>query len=116
MIGFVGVISSCSNDNDVNPPVITFPSTGIPPEIVVGEGFDFTFTVIANGGYDNHALTAKGGTIVENSSIPGAGETEFTISGTFTAGDVTGPGGITLTVHDEHGFTSHETLEVEIVK
>jgi hypothetical protein len=114
MIGFVGIASSCSSD-DPKAPVITFPSTGVTPEVKVNEDFNFTFTVAAEGGYNNHIITSAGGTVVETSSVPGAGTHDFTISGTYTAGDVTGPGAITLTVHDERGLTSTATIGVVVV-
>ncbi len=114
MIGFVGITSSCSSD-DPKAPVITFPDTGTAPEVKVGTGLDFTFTVVAEGGYDSHSFKEAGGTILENPSVIESGTKEFTISGTYTAGDVTGPDGITLTVHDERGLTTTATIAVIIV-
>ncbi len=114
MIGFVGITSSCSSDNPVAP-IITYPSTGVTPEVKVNEDFDFIFTVVAEGGYDSHLITVASGTVVESSSTPGFGEHEFTISGTFTAGDVAGPGAITLTVKDQKGLSTTETMAVVVV-
>jgi len=114
MIGFVGIISSCSSD-DPKAPVITFPDNGTTPQVKVGTNYDFIFTVKAEGGYDSHTFKKSGGIIIENPSVIESGTKDFTISGTFTAGDVTGPDGITLTVHDNRGLSTTATIAVVIV-
>jgi len=114
MIGFVGITSSCSSD-DPKAPVITFPDNGTTPQVEVGTNYDFIFTVKAEGGYSSHTLKAGGGVILENPSVPGSGTKDFTISGTFKAGDETGPGAITLTVVDEKGLSTTATIAVVIV-
>jgi hypothetical protein len=114
MIGFVGITSSCSSD-DPKAPVITFPSTGVTPEVKVGESLNFEFSVKAEGGYSLHTLTAAGGNILENPSVPGSGAKDFTISGTYKAGNVAGPGAITLTVTDQKGLSTTETMAVVVV-
>jgi len=105
-IGVAAFGSSCSDD-DKNPPVITFPTNGNQYEVTVGESFNFSFLVVAEGGYASHTLvsTLNQGAVVADNSLPGDGAKEFTISGSYTAGDVAGPDGIKLTVMDNGLFT-----------
>ncbi len=114
MIGFVGVISSCSDD-DPKAPIITFPDTGVTPEVTVGGTYDFNFTVKAEGGYSSHSYIAAGGVIVENPTVIPSGTKDFTLTGSYKAGDVAGPGAITLTVTDERGLSTTEAIAVVVV-
>ena len=113
LIGIVGFVSSCKDEEDA--PVITFPDTGNPISLTSGESDDFTFTVVAKGGYVSHQLTAAGGTLIENPTVIPSGETDFTISGKYTAGDVTGPGAVTLTVTDGNGKSTTASISYTIV-
>jgi len=115
-IGAAAFTSSCSDD-DKDPPVISFPTNGNQYEVKVGESFNFTFFVKAEGGYASHTLESTGnkGTIVTDSSTPGEGTKEFTVSGSYTAGDVAGPDGIKLTVADNEGAESSAIINVDIL-
>lgn len=110
---------SCSSDDDdsADAPEITFPSNGQQYEVVVGESFNFSFLVVADGGYESHTLesTTNAGVITSDRSTPGQGAKEFTISGQYTAGDVSGPDGIKLTVIDEEGNESSAIINVDIL-
>ena len=114
VIGSLGLMTSCSGDDySPSPPVITYPSNGNPEVIAPGESVTFTFTVSAERGYGSHLLTWTSGSVIENSSVISVGETNFTISGQFTAGtDFTGPGGISVAVSDTEGSTSLATWAV----
>ena len=115
-LGMTAVNVSCSDD-DKDPPKISFPSNGSQYEVKVGESFNFSFVVIAEGGYASHSLESTGnkGVIVADNSVPGAGAKEFTISGSYTAGDVAGPDGIKLTVTDNEGAESSAIINVDIL-
>lgn len=115
-IGAAAFSTSCSDD-DKNPPVITFPSNGSQYEVIVGESFNFSFNVEAEGGYASHTLTATAGmgVIVADNSTIGDGTKDFTISGSYTAGDVSGPDGIKLTVKDNEGAESSAIINVDIL-
>lgn len=115
VVGSVGLSSSCSDDDDKNPPVITYPDNGNLWEVNVGENLDFVFTVEAEGGYSNHTLEGIAGSITSDNSTPGDGAVNFTISGTYTAGDVSGPGAIKLTVSDNEGAQTTSTIGVDIL-
>ena len=112
------VVVSCSSDDDdnANPPVISFPTNGSQYEVTVGETIAFSFIVEADGGYESHTLesTTNQGTIIEDRSTPGQGAEDFTISGTYTAGLVSGPDGIKLTVVDEEGQEESAIIGVDI--
>lgn len=115
-IGTAVFTSSCSDD-DKNAPEITFPSNGNQYEVNVGESINFSFIVLAEGGYSSHTLeaTLNQGIIVADNSTPGDGATEFTISGSYTAGDIAGPDGIKLTVKDNEGAESSAIINVDIL-
>ncbi len=115
-IGVAAFSSSCSDD-DKNPPVITYPTNGDQYEVTVGESFNFSFLVVAEGGYASHTLESTGnkGTIVADNSSIGDGTKEFTISGSYTAGDISGPDGIKLTVLDNEGAESCAIINVDIL-
>ena len=115
-IGAAAFSSSCSDD-DKNPPVITFPSNGDQYEVKVGESINFSFIVEAEGVYASHTLeaTASMGVIVEDNSTIGDGAKDFTISGSYTAGDVSGPDGLKLTVKDNEGAESSAIINVDIL-
>ncbi len=115
-IGVAAFSSSCSDD-DKNPPVITYPTNGDQYEVTVGESFNFSFLVVAEGGYASHTLESTGnkGTIVADNSSIGDGTKEFTISGSYTAGDIAGPDGIKLTVLDNEGAESSAIINVDIL-
>ena len=115
ILGLIGFVSSCNKDEEAAPE-ITYPDQGNPVNVDVNSNYDFTFTVTADGGYKDHTLTAAGGTVAETSSTPGSGETKFSISGRFTAGDVAGPGAITLTVTDANGNSTTESIALDIRK
>ncbi|MGI9530284.1 hypothetical protein [Lutimonas sp.] len=108
--------TSCSDD-DKDPPVISFPTNGNQYEVKVGESFNFSFNVVAEGGYASHSLesTTGQGTIVADNSSIGEGTKEFTISGSYTASDVAGPDGIKLTVQDNEGAESSAIINVDIL-
>ena len=59
--------------------------------------------------------TANQGAVVADNSTPGDGAKEFTISGSYTAGDVAGPDGIKLTVMDNEGAESSAIINVDIM-
>ena len=67
--------------------------------------------------YASHTLeaTANQGIIVADNSTPGEGAEDFTISGSYTAGDVAGPDGIKLTVKDNEGAESNAIINVDIL-
>ena len=118
-LGVFSLNVSCSSDDDNNPdpPVISFPSNGEQYEVTVGGTFDFTFIVEAEAGYESHTLesTTNQGVILEDNSTPGDGEKNFTISGSYTAGNVAGPDGIRLTVVDREGAQSSAIINVDIL-
>ena len=114
MIGFVGLNTSCSDDDPVAP-VITYPDTGVTPQLSFNEQLNFEFTVVADGGYESHVITTAGGVAIVNSSTPGEGTKEFKISGTYTAGEVAGPGAITLLVDDQKGLSATVTIALVII-
>lgn len=60
-------------------------------------------------------LTWSPGSVIENTSVIAQGETSFIISGQFTAGDIYGPGGISLAVTDTEGSSSFATIAVVVV-
>jgi len=115
-IGVAAFSSSCSDD-DKNPPVISFPTNGSQYEVTAGGNFNFSFFVVAEGGYASHTLESTGnkGIIVADNSTPGDGVKEFTISGNYAAGDVSGPDGIKLTVLDNEGAESSAIINVDIL-
>ena len=115
-IGAAAFSSSCSDD-DKDPPIISYPSNGSQYEVIVGESFNFTFVVVAEGGYASHILesTANQGVIVADNSTPGDGTKDFTITGSYTAGNVAGPDGIKLTVLDNEGAESSAIINVDIL-
>ncbi len=104
---------SCAED-DIAAPVITYPDEGIIIELAPGEIYDFIFTIDAEGGYSSHTLTADGGIASEKSSTPPQEAVNFTISGEFTAGNVAGPGTITLSVTDQNGKSATKSIKVTI--
>jgi len=115
-VGTASLTSSCSDD-DKDPPVITFPSNGNQYEVTVGENFNFTFNVVAEGGYATHIMssTKNNGVITGDLSAIEDGATEFQISGNYAAGDISGPDGIKLTVVDNEGAESSATINVDII-
>ena len=116
VLGITAVNASCSDD-EKDPPKITFPSNGSQYEVKVGETTDFSFLVVAEGGYASHLLESTGnkGLIAGDNSTPGAGTKEFTISGRYLAGNVAGPDGIKLTVVDNEGAESSAIINVDIL-
>ena len=115
-VGTASLTSSCSDD-DKNPPVITYPTNGNAYEVTVGETINFTFSVVAEGGYASHTLasTANQGIIAETTGLIDNGTENFTITGAYTAGDVAGPDGIKLTVKDNEGAESSSIINVDIL-
>ena len=115
-IGAAAFSSSCSDD-DKDPPIISYPNNGNQYEVTVGESFNFTFVVVAEGGYASHTLesTANQGVIVADNSTPGDGTRDLTLSGSYTAGNVAGPDGIKLTVRDNEGAESSAIINVDIL-
>ena len=115
-IGASAFTSSCSDD-DKDPPVISFPTNGNQYAVTAGGNFNFSFLVVAEGGYASHTLTstANQGVITNDNSTPGDGTKEFTITGNYTAGDVPGPDGIKLTVLDNEGAESSAIINVDII-
>ena len=115
-MGTAAFSTSCSDD-DKNPPVISYPTNGSQYEVATGGDFDFSFVVVAEGGYASHILesTLNQGVIVTTSLEPAAGTKEFTISGNYTAGDISGPDGIKLTVLDNEGAQSSAIINVDII-
>jgi hypothetical protein len=108
----LSVVTSCSSDDyEPDPPVINFPTTGIPDVISVGETINFEFIVDAPRGYSSHFLTWSAGFVNENSVAIPEGETRFSISGQFTAGDIPGLGRISLAVTDREGNSDLATIE-----
>jgi len=107
----LSIVTSCSSDDyEPNPPVITYPSTGTPSTIGINDSFDFEFTVSAPRGYSSHFLTWTAGSVIQDNSVITDGETSFTVSGRFTAGDITGPGAISLAVTDSEGNSDLATI------
>lgn len=114
IIAVVG-FSSCNEDDP--PVVITFPDTGVIPELAFGETMNFVFTVEAEGGYKSHTLDGSLGITSANPISPEEGATNFTISGAFTANDTeAGLGGIYLLVTDLKGTSAQATMPVTIVE
>lgn len=115
IIGMVGFISSCNEEDDPDAPVITYADTGVTPHLTFGEQYNFSFGVVAEGGYRSHTLTSIHGTITEPSSTPGAGAQSFTITGSFTASDdQVGMDVVNLTVGDANGKSSQSTIYVYV--
>ena len=114
VIGSLGLMTSCSDDDySPSPPVITYPDNGTPTTVAPGESINFSFSVSAARGYNSHLLTWTSGSVIENTSVISVGQTNFTISGQFTAGtEFTGPGGISVAVSDTEGSTSLATWAV----
>ena len=74
------------------------------------------FSVEAEGGYKSHEIKVAGGIAIEPPlNIPN-GQVIFTVEGTFVAGDVPGPGAITITVTDNKGRSTTETMALDIRK
>ena len=115
-VGTASLTSSCSDD-DKDPPVITFPTNGSQYEVNTGGNFNFTFSVVAEGGYAAHIMssTKNNGVITSDLSAIEDGATEFKITGNYTAGDISGPDGIKLTVVDNEGAESSATINVDII-
>ena len=112
-IVLTGIVYSCAEE-DVSAPVITYPDEGTTIELAPGDTYEFTFTVDAEGGYSSHILTTNGGTASDPSSTPHQDAVNFTISGKFTAGNVAGPGAITLSVTDQNGKSTTKSINVTI--
>ena len=115
-LGATALTSSCSDD-DKDPPVITFPTNGDQYEVETGGNFNFTFNVVAEGGYATHILssTTNNGVITTDNSAIADGATEFKITGNYTAGDIAGPDGLKLTVLDNEGAESSAIINVDII-
>ncbi len=109
-------ISSCSDDEKSEPPVITFPDNGMLWEVKTGELLPFEFTVVAEGGYASHSLEGVAGTIIADQTQIPDGSKNFQIKGGFFAGGVPGPGAIKLTVRDNEGGQSSSTIGVDILR
>ena len=116
-IGVAGFSSSCSDDDDKDAPVITFPSNGEQYVVETGGNFNFTFNVKAEGGYEGHIMssTTNNGIIVSDNSSIADGDTDFKITGNYMAGDIAGPDGIKLTVVDNEGAETSAIINVDIV-
>ena len=116
VLGATAFTSSCSDD-DKNPPVITYPTNGNQLEVSVGNNVDFSFLVKAEGGYASHTLESTGnkGVITSDLSAIADGATEFKITGNYTAGDISGPDGLKLTVLDNEGAESSAIINVDII-
>lgn len=115
VIGSLGLMTSCSDDDySPSPPVITYPDNGTPTIVAPGGTVDFTFTVSAPRGYASHLLTWSAGSVLETTALINLGDTDFTISGQFTAGPITGPGGISVAVTDKEGSSSLATFAVVV--
>lgn len=115
-IGTAAFGTSCSDDEN-SPLEITYTVNGDQLEVKTGESVKFSFVVLAIGGYASHTLrsTAGLGVIVTDNSTPGDGAKTFTISGSYTAGDVSGPDGIKLTVLDNEGTDSSAIITVDVL-
>mgnify|MGYP001820282719 FL=1 len=111
-----GIMSSCSDDEKSEPPVITYPDNGMLWEVKTGELLPFEFTVVAEGGYASHSLEGVAGTIIADQTEIPDGTKNFRIKGGFFAGDVPGPGAIKLTVRDNEGAQSSSTIGVDILR
>lgn len=114
IIGVAVSTSSCNEEDDPDAPVIIYADTGITPQLEFGEQYNFSFGVIAEGGYLSHTLVAINGTIVEPSSTPGAGAKDFTITGSFTASEQVGPDVISITVGDAYGKSTQSIIFVYV--
>ena len=77
----------------------------------MGETVNFEFIVDAPRGYSSHLLTWSAGFVNENSVAIPEGETSFSISGQFTAGDIPGVGRISLAVTDREGNSDLASIE-----
>ena len=115
ILGSLSLTTSCSDDYEPAPPIITYPDNGTTINLVPGESTTFSFSVQAPRGYGSHMLTWSPGSVIENTSVIAQGETSFTVSGQFTAGDIYGPGGISLAVTDTEGSSSFATIAVVVV-
>ena len=93
------------------PTGITYPTNGNQLEVSVGNNVDFSFLVKAEGGYASHTLESTGnkGVITSDLSAIADGATEFKITGNYTAGDISGPDGLKLTVLDNEGALELQT-------
>lgn len=114
VVGSLSLMTSCSDEYEPSPPVITYPDNGSPTTVGIGQTVNFTFTVSAARGYGSHLLTWSAGSVIENSVEIPVGETDFTISGQFTAGAITGPGGISVDVTDKEGNSSLATFAIVV--
>ena len=115
VIGIGNITLSCADD-DSDPPLITFPDSGMLYEVKTGELLPFEFTVVAEGGYSSHSLEGVAGTIISDQTEIPNGSKDFKVKGGFFAGDVPGPGAIKLTVRDNEGRQSSSTIGVDILR
>lgn len=115
VFGIGNITLSCADD-DSDPPLITFPDSGMLYEVKTGELLPFEFTVVAEGGYSSHSLEGVAGTIISDQTEIPNGSKDFKVKGGFFAGDVPGPGAIKLTVRDNEGGQSSSTIGVDILR
>ncbi len=114
IIGVVGFVSSCNEEDDPGAPVISYTDTGVTPHIKFGEQYSYSFGVVAEGGYKSHTLTSIHGTITAPSITPSAGEKNFSFTGSFTASDLVGMDGVNLIVTDSNGKSTQSTIFVYV--
>ena len=104
------VISSCGDDDGPAPcavPVISSNSSNL--SVNAGESVDVTFNVTSECGLASATVEATGGTVSQAGDTSGS-----SITVTFTAGNTTGDGSVTMTVSDTEGQTANATTEITI--
>jgi hypothetical protein len=108
-------ITSCKKDSDLvvipDAPSLTAPGTAS----VVEEGMTtgITFNVTIPGGYASATVTALNGSAVI-STAPAVGSKTGNVEVTFTAGNTSGAGSVTLTVTDKNQKTDDATAIVTV--
>ncbi len=103
---------SCNDDPDItilDAPNITAPSS---PSALVGADINLDFTVKAPGKIGQVTVIATGGDAVV--TTPAIGQTETTVSVTYTASFVEGTETITLTVVDQQDSPKTTTSSVDV--
>lgn len=111
-VAFAACLSSCNDDEAVpDGPSATSPSTVT--NVTVSASTDVSFDVTVPGGYKSSDVTAVGGTASIASELA-EGDKSGAVVVTFTAGNTTGAGSITLVVTDKNSKATIATAVLQI--
>jgi hypothetical protein len=100
---FIVVMTGC--EKEYAPPVLSTPSA---QTVEVGGSVDLTFNFTANGGFKSSMVSAVNGTATVKSE-GSKGDASGNVVVTFTAGNTSGAGSVTLTVADDEDQTASST-------